>query len=150
MAKISIHIPDETLVKVRQHKDRLNISKICSTALLKEVEMISDIPPLVQETQILIERLRKQTSSQHKESFDLGTKLATTYIKKITLDQLGYWGSLVFSEKKKMIFPEEIEDIIEQHTLDKTLTNRFHRPSFTKGWLSIMKRTWETVKDKIY
>ena len=76
MAKISIHIPDEVLDKVRQHKDKLNISKVCSNALLKEVEVISNVPPMVEETRKLIERLRKDLHQQHLESFNLAIEAA--------------------------------------------------------------------------
>jgi hypothetical protein len=149
MAKISIHIPDETLLKVRTHKDRINISRICSNALLREVEIISNVPPLVEETQKLIDRLARETHTKHIESFNLGTLLAQKYLAKATYEQLQYWGSLVFSKQKHLILPEEIENHLENRALEKKFKHPLHRPSFTKGWLSIMRSTWETVKDKV-
>ena len=149
MAKISIHIPDEVLKKVRQHKDRLNISKICSAALLKEVEVISNVPPMVNETKKIIDRLRKDMHKQQIESFNIGIKLAQTYISKVNYEQLRHWGSVVFSEKKRFVLPEAIEDYIEQCSLENRFKYPFNRHSFVKGWLTVMRRTWETVKDKI-
>lgn len=149
MAKISIHIPDETLVRVRQHKDSLNISRVCSNALLKEVEIISRVPPMVDETRKLIERLRSEAQVQHVESFDLGVRLARSYLQKTNAEQLSYWGGLVFSEKKMLIIPDEVEAYIEKLILEKRFSGRFHRPSFTKGWIGVMQQSWETVRDKI-
>jgi hypothetical protein len=149
MAKISIHIPDEFLKRVREHKDRLNISKICSTALLKEVEIVSNVSPMVDATRKLIERMQKEMHKQQVESFNLGISLAQSYAEKVSYDQLRYWGSLVFSERKRLVLPEEIEDYIEKCTLEKRLKSSFRRESFVKGWLTVMRSTWETVKDKI-
>ncbi|MFC1741853.1 hypothetical protein ACFL3V_04930 [Nanoarchaeota archaeon] len=149
MAKISIHIPDETLERVRMYKDQLNISKICSTALLREVETISNVPPMVEETRKLIDRLAKETQKKHIESFNLGVKLALAQMSKVTYEQLRFWGSMVFSEKQRLILPEELENYLEKVSLEKQMSHPLHRPSFSKGWLSVMKRTWKTVKDKI-
>ncbi|MBW2967499.1 hypothetical protein KY362_03360 [Candidatus Woesearchaeota archaeon] len=151
MAKISIHIPDEVLEKVRQHKDSLNISKVCSAALLREVEIIADVPALVDETRKLLTRLRDNLHARQKESFDLGVSLAQAYLSKASHDQLQYWGSLVFSERKRLVFPEDVEDYLERHSLKKDARPgpSLHRPSFTKGWLAVMQRTWATVKDRI-
>ncbi|MBW2964925.1 hypothetical protein KY363_05710 [Candidatus Woesearchaeota archaeon] len=149
MAKISIHIPDETLAKVREHKDCLNISRICSNALLKEVETISRVPAMVDETRKLIERLRSEEHVQHVESFDLGVRIARSYLQKASSEQLSYWSSLVFSERKRLVLPDEVEDYIERLILEKRFSQKFHRPSFAKGWLGVMQRSWETVKDKI-
>jgi hypothetical protein len=147
MAKISIHIPDGILAKVRQHKDRMNISKVCSTALLKEVEVISSVPPLVDETRRLIERLRKDVGRQQLESVDLGTRLAKGYLPKLTMEQLRYWGSLKDSERN-VVLPEEIEDYIERISLEKKISD-IHRQSLLRGWSIVMKRTWETVRDRV-
>lgn len=148
MAKISIHIPDEVLERVREHKDRLNISKICSGALLKEVELVSNVSPMVDATRKLIDRLRNDMHKQQVESFNIGTSLAQGYVEKVSYDQLRYWGSLVFSERKRLVLPEEIEDYIEKCILEKKI-KAFRREAFIKGWLTVMRRTWETVKDKI-
>ena len=149
MAKISIHIPDDILERVKVHKDRLNISKICSTALLKEVEVIANLPPLIEETRKLIDRLRKDTQKQHIESFDLGIKMAQGYMSKVSFEQLRFWGTMTQIEMKRLVLPEKIEDKLEKYSLDNKFTHPLHRPSFARGWLSIMKRTWETVKDKV-
>jgi hypothetical protein len=149
MAKISIHIPDDVLEQVREHKDRINISKICSTALLKEVEVISNVSPMVEETKKLIERLRKETHQSHIESFNLGVSLAQDFLPTVNQEQLRYWGALIFSERKRLVFPEDIEDYIEHSSLENRFQYPFHRSSFTKGWLSVMKRTWETVKENL-
>jgi hypothetical protein len=55
---------------------------------------------------------------------------------------------LVFSEGKKLVLPEEVEDYIERCSMEKRMKHHFHRPAFAKGWLGVMNRTWTTVKDK--
>ncbi len=149
MAKISIHIPDEVLDRVREYKDRINISRICSTALLKEVKVISDVPPMVEQTRKLISRLRGEIHRSELDSFNLGVKLAQDFLGSISLDQLRAWGTMSFSSKRSLVFPEAVEDFIEQGTLENRFSSPFHRPSFAKGWLSVMRRTWETVNDKV-
>jgi hypothetical protein len=148
LAKMCIHIPDGILAKVKENKHRMNISRVCSAALLKEVEVVSNIPPMVSETERLIGRLRDEMQKQHIDSFNLGVKLAQAYLSRITPDQLSYWGSLVFSEGKKLILPEEVEDYIERCSLEKKFKHPLHRPSFSRGWLGVMNRAWTTVKDK--
>lgn len=149
MAKISIHIPDDVLAKVRQHKDSLNISKVCSNALLKEVEVISNVPPMVEQTRKLIEKLRQDTHQRNLESFNLGVRLAQEYLMKASYEELRHWGSVVFSEKKSFVFPEGVEDYLERCSLENRFRYKFNRTSFTRGWLGVMKRTWETVKEKV-
>ena len=149
MAKISIHIPDDVLEKVRQHKDKLNISRVCSNALLKEVEVVSNVPPMVDETKKVIDRLRGELHKQQVESFNMGVSMAQKFVSNVSYEQLRYWGSLVFSERKRLVLPEDIENLLEKYSLEKKFKTPFHRNSFVKGWLTVMRRTWETVRDKI-
>lgn len=149
MAKISIHIPDDVLERVRQHKNRLNISRVCSNALLKEVEVVSNVPPMVEQTRRLIDKLKKEMHRQQVESFELGASFAQDFLEKVSYDQLRYWGSVVFSERRRLVLPEEIEDRLEKVSLEKKLKSSLDRSSFNRGWLTVMRRTWETVKDKI-
>lgn len=137
------------MAKVKENKHRINISRVCSAALLKEVEMVSNLPPMLSETERLIARLRDDMQKQHVESFNLGVKLAQAYLSRISHDQLSYWGSLVFSDSKKLVLPEEVDDYIERCSLERKFKHPLHRPSFAKGWLGVMKRSWETVRDKI-
>jgi len=149
MAKISIHIPDDVLAKVRKHKDRLNISRVCSNALLKEVEIVSNIPPMVDETKALIERLRQGMQAQQLTSFNLGVKLAQSYMSKVSYDRLRASGTFVPSNNKPIVLPNEVEEYLERFSLEKKSKHPLHRQSFLRGWHVVMKRTWETVKDKI-
>ncbi|MFH1668908.1 MAG: hypothetical protein ABIA62_03195 [Candidatus Woesearchaeota archaeon] len=149
MAKISIHIPDEVLKRVRENKDRLNISKVCSTALLKEVEVLSNVDPMVEQTRKLIDRLRKDTHKQHLESFNLGVRMAQDHMSKTSFEQLQFWGTMPISDKSRIILPEDIENILEKRTLDGNMSHPLHRASFFRGWHNVMKQTWSTVKDKI-
>jgi hypothetical protein len=149
MAKICIHIPDDILAKVKRHKDRMNISKVCSAALLKEVEVISNIPQMVDETKNLIERLRQGMHAEHSESFNIGVKLAQAYLSKISYERLRAWGTFIPESKRPLVLPEEVEDYLERCSMEKKLRHPIHRPSFAKGWHVVMKRTWETVKDKV-
>ncbi len=148
MAKMSIHIPDEILAKLQPHKDRMNISRVCSAALLKEVEVLENIPPLVDETRKMIDRLRGEVHKNNVDSFNLGVKLARAFMSRVTFEQLRFWGSFVFSERKNIVLPEEVEDYIERCMLEHKFRN-FHKPSFSRGWLSVMKGAWESAKDRI-
>ncbi len=149
MAKISIHIPDDVLVKVREYKDKLNISKVCSTALLKEVEVLANVDPMVEQTRKLIERLRKDTHKQHLESFNLGVRFAQDHMAKTSFEQLQFWGTQNITEKSRIVLPEEVENHLEKCALDGSMKQPLHKQSFFKGWHNVMKRTWSTVKDKI-
>jgi len=100
--------------------------------------------------QSLVLRLRKDVSIQKKESFNLGMAMARLYTKRITYKELSDWGSRTYSNKETHYFPEEVEDKIEKYLLDEDsqLTN-FDRSSFIQGWSTIMKKTWESAKNKI-
>jgi len=150
MAKMSIHIQDEIVEKIRPYKDMVNISKICATALLKEIEILSNVPNEVKNMQTLILRLRRNMGLQKKESFNLGVVIARLYTKDIKYDELKDWGSRSYSKKENYYFPEEVEDKIERYLLEEeNKINDLDRESFAQGWLTVMKNTWEMTKNKI-
>lgn len=147
---MSIHIQDEVLEKIKPYKDMINVSKVCATALLKQVELYTLIPKEVRNMQSLVLRLRKDMSAQKKESFNLGMAMARLYTKKITFKELSDWGSRSYTSRETHYFPEEVEDKIEKYLLDEdnNLTT-FDRAVFIQGWSTIMKKTWEAAKNKI-
>ena len=149
MAKMSIHIQDEILEKVRPYKDMMNVSKVCAAALMREVEVFSSIPREVRNMQTLVLRLRKEMNLQKRESFTFGMAMARLYLQKISYKELSDWGTRTYSNKE-YYFPEEIEDKIEKYLLDEnTKLVAFDRPSFIQGWSTIMKKTWESTRNKV-
>ena len=68
MAKMSIHIQDDILEKIKPYKDMINVSKVCATALMKQVEIYSSIPKEVRNMQSLVLRLRKDMGEQKKKA----------------------------------------------------------------------------------
>ena len=150
MAKMSIHIQDEVFERIRPYKDRINISRVCSAALSKEIEIFSSVPNEVRNTQSLILRLRKGMHEQKKESFNLGVAMERLYTKDITYEELNEWGSKGYSKNEAYYFPEEVEDKIEKYLLEEdNKLSVLDREAFIQGWLTVMKKTWEIVRDKV-
>jgi len=149
MAKISIHIQDQVLEKIKPYKERMNISKVCSQALLKEIEVFSLVPSEVANMQSLILRLRKDINNKKKESFNLGMAMARLYSSNITYEELTEWGKKNYSKNEEYYFPEEIEDKIERYLLEGGSKYPFDRKAFSQGWMTILRKTYETIKNKV-
>src|SRR5258708_13208089 len=46
MARLNITLPDVLYARLEQLRDRINLSKVCATALEKEVTMLEGQPPI--------------------------------------------------------------------------------------------------------
>lgn len=149
MAKISIHIQDQVLDRIKPYKERINISKVCSRALLKEIEVFAAVPKEVATMQNLITRLRNDLNRQKQESFNLGIAMAKLYTSRISYEELSEWGKKMYNNRDEYYFPEEIEDKIERYLLEGGNKHPFDRKAFSQGWVTIMKKTWETIKAKV-
>jgi len=116
---------------------------------MREVEVLSSVPPMVEETRKLIDKLRSDMNRQQVDSFNMGVSLGRAYLSKVSIEQLRFWSEISVSENRKVTLPEGVEEYIERGLLEHKFKHPFHRVSFNKGWLSVMKRSWETVKDKV-
>jgi hypothetical protein len=82
MARLNITIPDALYARLEQHRDRINISKVCATALEKEVTMLDGQPNitdpriarLVQRLQSVRERWYQRG---HDDAIEWAIELAT-------------------------------------------------------------------------
>jgi len=149
MAKISIHIQDQVLDKIKPYKERINISRVCSSALLKEIEVFSAVPTEVANMQSLIIRLRKDITKRKRESFNLGMAMARLYSSNITYEELQEWGKKTYSNNDEYYFPEEVEDKIERYLLEGANKHPFDRKAFSQGWSTILRKTWDTVRNRV-
>jgi ribosome modulation factor len=73
MARLNITLPDELYARLEQHRDRINLSKVCATALGKEITMLEGQPPITDpRIAQLLQRLQSTRERWHQRGYEDG------------------------------------------------------------------------------
>ena len=77
MARLNITIPDVLYTRLEQLRDRINLSKVCATALEKEVIMLEGQPPITDpRIAQLLQRLQSTRERWHQRGYEDGIQWA--------------------------------------------------------------------------
>ena len=73
MARLNITVPDVLYARLEQLRDRINLSKVCATALEKEVIMLEGQPPITDpRIARLLQRLQSARERWHQRGYEDG------------------------------------------------------------------------------
>src|SRR5258707_6218234 len=73
MARLNITLPDVLYARLEQLRDRINLSKVCATALEKEVTMLEGQPPITDpRIARLLQRLQSARERWHQRGYEDG------------------------------------------------------------------------------
>jgi ribosome modulation factor len=73
MARLNITLPDVLYARLEQLRDRINLSKVCATALEKEVMMLEGQPPITDpRIAQLLQRLQSTRERWHQRGYEDG------------------------------------------------------------------------------
>ena len=87
MARLNITLPDVLYARLEQLRDRINLSKVCATALEKEVTMLEGQPPITDpRIAQLLQRLQSTRERWHQRGYEDGVQWAVDLA---TRDELG-------------------------------------------------------------
>lgn len=80
MARLNITIPDGLYARLEQLRDRINLSKVCATALEKEVTMLEG-QPAITDPRIaqLLQRLQSTRERWHQRGYEDGIEWAVEH-----------------------------------------------------------------------
>jgi hypothetical protein len=77
MARLNITIPDALYARLEQLRDRINLSKVCATALEKEVTMLEGKPNITDPRIVrLVQRLQSMRERWYQRGYDDGIQRA--------------------------------------------------------------------------
>lgn len=77
MARLNITVPDVLYARLEQLRDRINLSKVCATALEKEVIMLEGHPPITDpRIARLLQRLQSTRERWHQRGYEDGIQWA--------------------------------------------------------------------------
>jgi ribosome modulation factor len=77
MARLNITLPDVLYARLEQLRDRVNLSKVCATALEKEVTMLEGQPPITDpRIAQLLQRLQSTRERWHQRGYEDGIQWA--------------------------------------------------------------------------
>ena len=77
MARLNITVPDVLYARLEQLRDRINLSKVCATALEKEVIMLEGQPPITDpRIARLLQRLQSARERWHQRGYEDGIQWA--------------------------------------------------------------------------
>jgi ribosome modulation factor len=73
MARLNITLPDVLYARLEQLRDRINLSKVCATALEREVAMLEGQPPITDpRISQLLQRLQSTRERWHQRGYEDG------------------------------------------------------------------------------
>src|SRR5579864_4003527 len=77
MARLNITLPDVLYARLEQLRDRINLSKVCATALEKEVTMLEGQPPITDpRIAQLLQRLQSTRERWYQRGYEDGIQWA--------------------------------------------------------------------------
>ena len=77
MARLNITLPDVLYARLEELRDRINLSKVCATALEKEVTMLEGQPPITDpRIARLLQRLQSARERWHQRGYEDGIQWA--------------------------------------------------------------------------
>src|SRR5690348_6816021 len=77
MARLNITVPDVLYARLEQLRDRINLSKVCATALEKEVTMLEGQPNIADpRIARLLQRLQSTRECWHQRGYEDGINWA--------------------------------------------------------------------------
>jgi hypothetical protein len=171
---ISISIPEKLHERLQNLKDKINVSKLCQDAILKEIKKIEDFRKRIHKspkTDKIIERLSKEMNESEGLVYERGRKDGEQWAKTAHYDDL--YGAVCKQEDEDIINsgpvddlePEILDYLSEKHKirfggiddyLDKVLPVKVHSHnwyiytiSYRRGWYEAILDFWNEIKDKI-
>src|SRR3989440_9119028 len=77
MARLNITLPDALYARLERLRDRINLSKVCATALEKEVTMLEEQPAFTDpRIARLVQRLQSTRERWHQRGYEDGIQWA--------------------------------------------------------------------------
>jgi hypothetical protein len=150
--RVSITIPDDLAERLEPYRDRMNISKVCSEAIERELSTLVELPVEVQKLTATIAELRMEKAELEQDDYNIG------------LD----WGQRYAEEKARLMeftLYETIHDSIDHITFDKLPEDVrdnfiysqndapgefvYNPEKFAQGWLDGLMAVWKVIKDKV-
>jgi len=142
--KLTITIPDDLAERLDPWRERMNISRVCSEAIAKELAILADLPREVKELTDVIHRLRTEKAESNQQDYQTGFEDGMAYAHGATYDEFVIWCEPAMDEMHNL--PEFANDHLnellqEGDVLDARL--------YKQGWRAGMVAIWKRVKDKV-
>ncbi len=147
--RLTITIPDELAAEIEALKNRENLSKICRSALQKEIEKYKRIASTIGDKKAIIQRLRDERDQLLRNYYDEGYKSGLEdaenleYSDFIFLERgLGKINEDTFFDKFGAILDEYYRNYEEADP-------DFQRGSFVSGWVDGVNSFFKAVKEEL-
>ena len=154
--KLTITIPSDLAERLEPWRDRMNISKLCSEAIEREIAVVADLPREVQEFTDVITRLRTERAEARKRDYWIGYEDGFTYAKGASEQDLVFYASIWESCKHlmrgKTLRTEDVElPRSEEVHLHEFMGDRkvIDAGVYKVGWLDGLQTVWDVVEHKV-
>lgn len=145
--RLSITIPDQLAERLEPLRDRLNLSKICSEAIGREVAMLTDLTTDVRDFGDLIARLRGEKAGVVERLYKLGFECGHSYARSAGYEWL---ASTDYSGRTFGELPDgEREAALSGALADSGPAVIPLAEAYARGFWDGAAAVWQVVKDKI-
>ena len=156
MAKLNISISDDLAKRLEPYRDRLNLSRIASDCIEREVAALEAVPDMTRNLEALIAKLRQQKREVGAKSRQMGVEdgmeyaATADYEQFLELDKTNRQGYLlnVINNEIEYAFnflPEDVRDELRGRADDDI----DDLDECCAGWLDGFLGVWEQVRGKL-
>ena len=148
--KLTITIPDDLAERLKPWRERMNISRICSEAIAKEVAILANLPQEVRELTDLIAKLRVEKAESQQRDYQTGFENGVNYGKRAAYKELVAWGNELPEGGTLLAGKDYLPEWAEDHLNDMLEEGWvLDWEWYVRGWRAGMASIWRLIEDKI-
>jgi hypothetical protein len=157
--RTTIYLPDELTAALEPLKERINISRICASALHKEVERMQLVDRGLSDREALILRLRQQKREASEADEQAGRVQAAIDVRSLDYSELVKIAVLRLdllegATAYVQLLPEPVQVWLDKHEFellnaDPDGPTPINTEAWAFGWLSYVQEWWAEIKDEV-
>jgi hypothetical protein len=143
VARLTISVPDDLRRSLDRFRDRLNVSKICQDALMKEIAKLEELPRGALELEEMVERLRSEKASADRRWFAQGVTDGISWTRGAPYPEL-----LAAADPAQPLGDEgsaAVRASVERHRGSPG----FDEDNYVAGWRMAAAEVWARVKETV-
>ena len=147
--RLNITVPDELSERLEPLRERMNISRICATAIEREVKALEAVPQEVQDLATLIARLRNEKVESEQQDRKQGFEQGVIYAQQSNYAELMIYADVAAEAKAwrhgdyDFDLPDGVLDDMREAMQDSLVIDAL---TYKQGWLEGMMAVWKKIK----
>ena len=159
--KVTITVRDELWDRLKEVKDRFNVSRVCQAALEREVGIQEILLKEKQDMETVVDRLRAEKEKHDERYREMGRKHGIHEAKRLPyemlMDIVSYGEAMEqdphldwYENMYQNNFYAELELLLKDVKNNEGANDpAFDEENYCLGWVEGVMETWEEIKDEL-